>query len=308
MRLTIGIPVYNGEKHIEETILSILRCSFDWNNVEVIISDNCSTDNTCEIVRKYPQIRLFEHTQNLGYDKNVDRIFEYALGDYVWTIGADDYLVKEDVTEISNLASIKPNFSVIFIGESNTEFSGKSLDANTFLIQSNFRSGFLSNNIINRLMYLDSDRKPFIGSAWIHYAIILQVLKKADSTFSKEKYVSEIEASKNEKAWGQNGTMIFTGLQLVDIFSLMGKWGYDRNIIRRSKMVIKGAYPRLIILSKIAGFRTTLPVLGRFIKLYKEFFTFWVIDFWVLLTPSIILKFGYFLFRKTKKNNIDAKN
>ena len=63
MKITIGIPVYNGEKFLVEKISSILNQNY--NNFELIISDNCSTDSTKEICEKFvtkdKRIRFFSH-------------------------------------------------------------------------------------------------------------------------------------------------------------------------------------------------------------------------------------------------------
>jgi len=66
VKLTIGIPVYNGEKFLEEKITSILNQ--DFINFELIISDNGSTDSTKEICNSFAikdeRIRFFSHKNN----------------------------------------------------------------------------------------------------------------------------------------------------------------------------------------------------------------------------------------------------
>lgn len=65
--VTIGIPVYNEEKFVAETILSALNQTY--KNIRIIISDNCSTDRTFEIAAKYAQvdgrIKLIRHEKIL---------------------------------------------------------------------------------------------------------------------------------------------------------------------------------------------------------------------------------------------------
>ena len=300
MKLTIGIPVYNGEKFIEQTINSVLNASFNWNDVEIIVSDNNSSDATCEIVNKYPQIKLFTHSENKGYDYNVDRLFHYAKGNYVWILGADDVLTTTDLSEIIELvSSAVPVYSVIFVGESNSVYAGQPLDANGFLIHTNFRSGFVSNNIINRKMWLSTNTAPFIGSNWIHYAMVFMLIKKSSPVFTKNNYVCEIPESKN-KTWTKNGKMLSIGLDLVGIIQLMPLWGYDKSIVRRTKLIIKGAYPKVIIISKVHGFRCDWKTLRRFINMYMEYPSFWLVDIWAVLIPGIIYKGCYSIFNLFK--------
>ena len=72
-KLTIGIPIYNGEKNLREKINSILNQDFD--DFELIISDNGSTDSTkkiCgEFITKDKRIKFFSHEKNLGANWNL---------------------------------------------------------------------------------------------------------------------------------------------------------------------------------------------------------------------------------------------
>src|SRR5919106_778416 len=67
-RVSIGVPVYNGETYLAETLDSLLAQSFE--DFEIIISDNASTDRTPEICRAYqnkdPRVRYFRSDRNLG--------------------------------------------------------------------------------------------------------------------------------------------------------------------------------------------------------------------------------------------------
>ncbi|MEM7512907.1 MAG: glycosyltransferase, partial [Bacteroidota bacterium] len=66
--VTIGIPTYKGSENIPLAIESLMKQ--DYQNLEILISDNCSPDNTEEVCRalakKYPQIRYVRQENNLG--------------------------------------------------------------------------------------------------------------------------------------------------------------------------------------------------------------------------------------------------
>lgn len=91
-RVSIGIPVYNGENYLEQALDSILAQSFQ--DFEVIISDNASTDRTEEICRAYAKkdarVRYHRNEKNIGSGKNFNQVFELAKGEYFkWTAHDD---------------------------------------------------------------------------------------------------------------------------------------------------------------------------------------------------------------------------
>lgn len=91
-RISVGIPVYNGERYLSETIDSLLAQSF--HDFELVISDNASTDRTEEICRAYaardPRVRYFRNQENVGGSKNFSRVFELARAPYFKWAAHDD--------------------------------------------------------------------------------------------------------------------------------------------------------------------------------------------------------------------------
>ncbi|AOW98240.1 hypothetical protein BJP34_01190 [Moorena producens PAL-8-15-08-1] len=91
-RLSIGLPVYNGEEFLREALDSILAQTFE--DFELIISDNCSTDATEEICREYQakdkRIYYYRNQENLGAAPNYNRTVELARGEYFKWAADDD--------------------------------------------------------------------------------------------------------------------------------------------------------------------------------------------------------------------------
>lgn len=83
-RVSIGMPVYNGELFLKEALDSILEQTF--KDFELIVSDNGSTDKTQEICRAYAakdqRIRYYRNEQNFGAGWNFNRVFELSTGEY----------------------------------------------------------------------------------------------------------------------------------------------------------------------------------------------------------------------------------
>lgn len=95
--LTIFIPTYNGAESCLDLVLdSVTQISKLYNDVEVVVSDNCSTDNTQELCLSYkekcPQLIYYRNKKNIGFNYNMLKVCEYAHGEYAWIIGDDDVI------------------------------------------------------------------------------------------------------------------------------------------------------------------------------------------------------------------------
>ena len=99
--VSVGLPVFNGETFLEVAIASVLAQTFD--DLELIICDNASTDRTAEICRDYAardsRVRYFRNPHNLGAAPNYNLAFSHARGRYFKWLAHDDritpsYLAK----------------------------------------------------------------------------------------------------------------------------------------------------------------------------------------------------------------------
>jgi len=92
--LSICIPTYNRAKFIGETILSIASQAGD--NVEIVIVDGASTDNTEEVVGRFRNIFqnlvYYRRQINMGVDRDMAKTVELASGEYCWLLSSDDVL------------------------------------------------------------------------------------------------------------------------------------------------------------------------------------------------------------------------
>jgi len=110
-RVSIGLPVYNGENFLAQAIESILGQTF--TDFELIISDNASTDRTEEIARSYAaidrRIRFVRHGVNCGASKNWNLVFELARGEYFKWAAHDDVCLPDFLTECVALLDDDPS-------------------------------------------------------------------------------------------------------------------------------------------------------------------------------------------------------
>lgn len=96
-RVSIGLPVYNGQEYLPEAIEAILAQTF--TDFELIISDNASTDHTRAICEQYaaqdPRIRYYREMRNRGAAWNFNRVFHLAGGEYFKWMAHDDRIAPD---------------------------------------------------------------------------------------------------------------------------------------------------------------------------------------------------------------------
>src|SRR5262249_30708999 len=87
--VSVALPVYNGEKYIEAAVWSLLE---QVESCEIIVSDDCSTDNTRQIVRAInsPQLMLIENRERGGQFVNFNRALLATSGQYIQLFSHDD--------------------------------------------------------------------------------------------------------------------------------------------------------------------------------------------------------------------------
>jgi len=100
--VSIGMPVYNGGRFLSEALDSLLNQ--DFQNFELIISDNASTDNTAEICKRYlkkdNRIKYYRNEVNIGAAANFNKVVEYASAPYFMWAAYDDLWEPSYISEL----------------------------------------------------------------------------------------------------------------------------------------------------------------------------------------------------------------
>ena len=101
VRVSIGLPVFNGEKYLRQAIDSILAQSYQ--DFELIISDNASTDKTSQICDTYAvrdkRVKYYRNKTNLGAARNYNNTFRFSSGIYFKWAAHDDILAPDYLQE-----------------------------------------------------------------------------------------------------------------------------------------------------------------------------------------------------------------
>lgn len=104
-KVTVGILTYNHEKYIEKCLKSVFELEYE--NLEIIISDDGSKDKTCEIINKFiaeshknVTVIVNQNRENIGLTANFNKVFfEFATGDYFIVLGGDDIFSNYNIEE-----------------------------------------------------------------------------------------------------------------------------------------------------------------------------------------------------------------
>lgn len=110
----IGLPVYNGQRYVERALESLL--AQDYPHLEIVISDNASTDRTPEICQdyaaKYPQLKYFRAAKNSGASWNFNEVFRLSRGEYFMWAAHDDLWAKSCVSSCVDALARHPEAAV----------------------------------------------------------------------------------------------------------------------------------------------------------------------------------------------------
>ena len=112
-KVTIGIAVYNVEEYVGECVLSALDQDFE--DLEILVCDDCSTDNSLEIVRdiinSHPngkKARIIANPVNSGTATVRNNCIDNAKGDYLFFLDGDDFIKQDCITVLYNKMQEKP--------------------------------------------------------------------------------------------------------------------------------------------------------------------------------------------------------
>lgn len=137
--VSICIPAYNNAGYIRDTVTSILNQTY--RNLEVIVVDDCSTDDTAAVLSeiKDPRFRLYTNEKNLGMAGNWNRCLLLSGGEFVKLICADD-MIDENAIELEAKAMMEnPTVNLVESDTRLVDVSGKKTGA----FKRYFRSGIV---------------------------------------------------------------------------------------------------------------------------------------------------------------------
>ena len=185
--LTIAVPTYNGSGTIRAMMDLLLPQVTD--RVELIVVDNCSTDETQGILKeyqaRYPFIRIERNQENIGADGNFLKAMRLAKGKYIYLLSDDDVLMEGSLKRILRFLEANPDMGLIYLETANfhSAYQGRercynpntpmegdvfTRDKKVFFPLARFFWGFLSSFIISRERFEKIQRpEQYFGTYWL---------------------------------------------------------------------------------------------------------------------------------------------
>jgi Glycosyltransferases involved in cell wall biogenesis len=128
--VSIGLPTYNGERFIRQSLDSLIEQ--DYENFELIISDNASTDKTPEICKEYvskdPRIKYYRNERNLGAMANFKRVFELSSGEFFMFASDHDLWDKTFISRCVEVLTEDPSVVLCFSNNALIDQNGEILE------------------------------------------------------------------------------------------------------------------------------------------------------------------------------------
>ena len=309
-KVDILLATYNGEKYIKEQVESILNQTYE--NIQIIISDDCSTDKTRQVLKEYEnneKIKIFYQEKNLGYVKNFEFLLKQVESNLYMLSDQDDVWKKEKVEKsVEKIESEKLDlvFGDLEVVDENLNTLYKSYNRYMHLIhkikkyQKDYRLQYLYNcmtgcTIISRKNWIDkvlpfpTDSKYMIHDYWLGLVIALN----GKVGYIEEPYILYRQHGKNQVG-SKKASKTASKLEEVRNISINTRIGtfetyvmheeiFDEKLRKQNKKALE--YFKMLKNKKNFNFRQW----GIFFRLYKyESFSQYIKNFMVLNLPWIV--------------------
>jgi len=254
-KLSIGLPIYNGERFLRLKINSILNQTY--TDFELMISDNCSNDQTQKICEEFSKkddrIKYYRHEKNFGAIKNFEYVLEKSNSEFFMWTAIDDILLPEFiekniqileknsqyVASISKINSYQPDDEIIQISKNDLEYSEfiKKIrnyvrPRSIFSIEGDFQSKtrmYLKKSscqVIYSIFKSDVIKKSMIDESFLghDWAIFLNVLKYGNLAVIDEVLMYEYERGISGKGLISSTRQFNKGIGVFFPWYSLTKW------------------------------------------------------------------------------------
>lgn len=203
--VSIVMPNYNYAQYIRKALDSAVNQSYD--NIEIIVVDDCSTDNSVQIIeeyaKKYDQIHFYKNEKNLGVVASHNRCVELSHGEYIVVLSSDDYLHPEFVEKCLNMLKRYPTAAMVssdlwYVDENNTVTSPESFYPKSFFCKGiyqckiwMFTNTFVPSQVLFRRKCIEDPKIggmfSYLADTFIDTELWFRMCLKYDFVYLKER-------------------------------------------------------------------------------------------------------------------------
>ncbi|MBC7281924.1 glycosyltransferase family 2 protein [Hoeflea sp.] len=329
MRISICIPAYNRGEYLPELLDSILAQDTYECEIEVVISDNASTDNTGEVVDSYrsrfDRLVYSRADENMGADRNFLKVVELASGDFCWLMGSDDILEPGSIAEIEKNCRANPDIAGLSLNRNAYTFglderiyerpvAGGELPGNTkiegpdriFCLLGEY-FGYLSGQVVYRELWsqvVSAENVEEYFNAYVHIYIIGRMVQIRPAWF----YVAAPCVgwrSANDSFLAEGGNFKRMAIDVVGYEKIArGLFGTRSQTYHRINRTVAAVHVRYALLGaklndvEASFFRRAVPLL---VGNYWRYPSFWARTAPLFLVPSRVVRLARWGYRNTLK-------
>lgn len=136
-KISVVIPSYNHGPYLKQCVDSVLNQTFD--KIEILIGDDCSTDNSREIISSYNDVRIktYFSSTNCGGSANLNKLIDLASGEYIALLNSDDYWEPDKLEKQYEFMNNNKQYAACFTWVQYIDEKGKKSFPNNVFIQEN---------------------------------------------------------------------------------------------------------------------------------------------------------------------------
>jgi len=249
--LTIAIPTYNRSRFLKNSLKRISSQIKDFENeIELLISDNCSSDNTQEIVDHFIEsgviLKYNRNRVNLGMDGNFLYCLKNATAKYLWILGDDDYLTDGAIAKLMNVLKFG-DYGLIHLDNKKIDnFQTKSYtNKSDFFKDISFMITFISANIVQTKYISQIDLNKYLGTYFIFIPAYMTSLIGEKNNLIVYSGIIEDPADASTNG-GYNIFSVFVTNYLDIIKEFRSSLGYKYYEIEKYKLCRLFIYPWMI--------------------------------------------------------------
>lgn len=310
--LSICIPTFNRSECLKECLSAVLASVAGYEyEIEVVISDNASIDDTGSVVRafqeKHPWIRYHRNEQNIGAERNFYLLAALAQGDNIWIFGDDDKMEASAVARV--LGNIRAGYGLTICnysiwdnqlavqikkmglpGDQDQSFE----DPNELLMRFGLHLGYISSVVFRRTLFIKQaieEREFFVGYGWpFLFALYNGVaIERCKVGYIASPLLRNRSGNSGNYDWYK---YFVTGTSII--FNELLYRGYTRSSVQAAKQrVLKECVvPNFTGRKLQVNEHNSKHMISLLFKHYKYNWQFWLYLLPISVAPSFVLRYA----------------